>query len=55
MKKLGCVREGVRRQEVFTGGKYHDIVLFGLTKEDFISHEKAATQTGSAPGKPAPS
>ncbi len=46
MKKLGCVQEGIQRQEVYTGGRYHDIVLFGLTRENFVEHEKAAPCCG---------
>lgn len=42
MKKLGCVQEGIQRQEVYTGGRYHDIVLFGLTKDEFMASEKRA-------------
>jgi RimJ/RimL family protein N-acetyltransferase len=37
--KLGCVQEGVRRQQVYTDGKYHDTILFGLTREDFEKAE----------------
>lgn len=40
MKKLGCVQEGMQREEVYTGGRYLDIVLFGLTKADFITNER---------------
>ncbi|MEF2248051.1 GNAT family N-acetyltransferase [Paenibacillus sp. IITD108] len=37
MRKLGCVQEGIRRQVVYTNGKYLDFILFGLTKEEFIA------------------
>jgi len=40
MKKLGCVQEGLQRQEAYTGGRYHDIILFGLTKDDFVANER---------------
>ena len=40
MKKLGCVEEGVRRQVVYTEGKYWDETMFGLTREEFIETEK---------------
>lgn len=40
MKKLGCLQEGLQRQEVYTGERYHDIVLFRLTKEDFVANER---------------
>lgn len=39
MKKVGCVQEGVRRQMIYTDGKYHDEILFGLTKEEFSKRE----------------
>lgn len=39
LEKLGCVREGVRRQSVYTDGRYMDTVLYGLTREEF---EKAS-------------
>lgn len=35
MKKLGCKEEGVRREVIYTGGKYHDELLFGLTRNEF--------------------
>ena len=34
-KKLGFKEEGVRRRNVYTGGKFIDVVLFGLTREEF--------------------
>lgn len=41
MKKLGCVQEGVRRQVIYTNGKYQDLILFGLTKDEFLAHHNA--------------
>jgi RimJ/RimL family protein N-acetyltransferase len=35
LEKLGCSREGVRKQMVYTRGKYRDTILYGLTREDF--------------------
>ncbi len=35
LKKVGCQQEGIRTQMVYTDNKYHDIILFGLTKEQF--------------------
>ena len=35
LKKLGCVEEGRRRQMVYSQGRYHDEILFRLTKEEF--------------------
>jgi RimJ/RimL family protein N-acetyltransferase len=34
-KKLGFIEEGRRRREVFFNGRYHDDVLFGMTREEF--------------------
>ncbi|WP_458126689.1 GNAT family N-acetyltransferase [Paenibacillus sp. Z3-2] len=39
MRKLGCVQEGVRRQVIYTDGKYQDLILFGLTKDEFMEKE----------------
>lgn len=40
MKKLGCVQEGIRRKVIYTNGQYLDLILFGLTKNEFISKQK---------------
>lgn len=40
LKKLGCIEEGRRRQMVYTDGKYHDEILFGLTRDEFELSEK---------------
>jgi len=40
LKKLGCTREGVRRQTVYTRGQYMDEILLGLTREEFLQREK---------------
>ena len=37
-KKLGCEQEGICRQNIYVNGRYCDEVLFGLTKEDYISN-----------------
>ncbi len=39
LKKLGCVEEGVRSQMVYTEGKYHDVLLFGMTREEYERHD----------------
>lgn len=39
LKKLGCVQEGIRRQSIYTDGRYVDEILYGLTKDDFISND----------------
>lgn len=40
MRKLGCIQEGVRRKVIYTKGQYLDLILFGLTKDEFIENEK---------------
>jgi len=35
-KALGFKIEGRRRNNIYTNGKYHDEVLFGMTKEEFV-------------------
>lgn len=39
-KALGFKEEGRRRRNVFTGGQYHDEVLFGMTREEFDDIER---------------
>jgi len=39
MKKLGCIQEGVRRQILYSGGRYLDGILFGLLKDEFVANE----------------
>ena len=34
-EKLGFIREGLIRRNCFFNGKYHDDVLFGMTREEF--------------------
>ena len=36
-KKCGFVKEGALRQELYKDGKYHDIVVMGLLKEEYYS------------------
>ncbi|MNO42316.1 putative ribosomal N-acetyltransferase YdaF [compost metagenome] len=36
LKKVGCVQEGVRRKVIYTNGRYYDLILFGLTKDEFM-------------------
>lgn len=35
MEKLGCKQEGVRREVIYTEGKYKDEILYGLTRKEF--------------------
>ncbi len=34
-KKLGFVEEGRRRRQYFLDGRFHDDILFGMTREEF--------------------
>ncbi len=36
LEKCGCVKEGVRRQTWYMDGKYHDMILYGLLKDEFV-------------------
>jgi len=36
-KKLGCIQEGIRRQQIYSDGRYWGEILFGLTKDEFIN------------------
>lgn len=40
MIKLGCQQEGVRRKVIYTNGEYKDLILFGLTKDEFVEQQK---------------
>jgi RimJ/RimL family protein N-acetyltransferase len=40
-ERLGLVLEGRLRREVYTAGRYHDILLFGLTAEEFAARHGA--------------
>jgi RimJ/RimL family protein N-acetyltransferase len=37
-RRLGFVEEGRIRRSLFTGGQYHDEILFGMTAEEFPMH-----------------
>ncbi len=37
-KRLGFVQEGCLRRALYTGGEYHDKLVFGITKEEFAYH-----------------
>ena len=36
-RNFGFVEEGVQRQQAFVGGRYHDVVLLGLLREEYES------------------
>ncbi|WP_088488535.1 GNAT family N-acetyltransferase [Saccharibacillus sp. O23] len=40
MEKLGCVREGVRRQVAYIDGEFMDFILYGMTKDEFVAAQK---------------
>jgi len=39
-EKVGFVREGVRRQALLRGTRYHDILVMGITREEFAARER---------------
>ncbi|MBP2018494.1 RimJ/RimL family protein N-acetyltransferase [Symbiobacterium terraclitae] len=50
-EKAGFVHEGVRRQALRRGSRYYDIVVMGITREEFFARERergAAVQGQSA-------
>jgi len=40
LKKLGCTQEGRISSMIFTNGAYRDILVFGLTKDEFVAHRE---------------
>jgi len=40
-EKVGFKREGRRREQIFKNGKYHDDIVFGLLRRDWIKKNKA--------------
>ena len=38
LESLGAQKEGVRRQVIYSGGKYIDEILYGMTKEEYEQH-----------------
>jgi RimJ/RimL family protein N-acetyltransferase len=48
LEKLGCVREGVRREVVFANGRYLDEILYGMTEAEFRrTLERGADEAGN--------
>ena len=39
MESLGCKQEGRSREEVYMNGKYHDRILYGLIKDEYIEND----------------
>lgn len=38
MEKLGCKREGLKREAIFKSGKYHNVVTLGILEPDYIKY-----------------
>jgi len=36
--RCGFVKEGVRRSHIFRHGRWHDVVLFGLHRQEWLAH-----------------
>lgn len=36
-RTLGCMQEGVARQDIYKNGKYNDAYLYGLLREEFVA------------------
>lgn len=47
-RTLGFQLEGVRRNEVFKNGSYHDVYLFGLLDHEYYAH-RATNKAAAAP------
>lgn len=47
-KQFGFTHEGTRRQEKLREGKRHDVVLLGMTREEWARHEPHVEQTHSS-------
>ncbi|MFZ5816598.1 MAG: GNAT family N-acetyltransferase [Bacillota bacterium] len=39
-EKVGFVREGVRRQALLRGSRWYDILVMGITREEFAARER---------------
>ena len=35
MEKVGCKREGLKREEIFKNGEYHNVVTLGILEQDY--------------------
>lgn len=45
--RLGCQQEGRIRRHIYTQGKHHDELIFGLTREEFDTLESTLDRVGS--------
>jgi len=43
LKKLGCVQEGIRSQQIFTNGRYWDEVFYGITRDEYNAKFRKTT------------
>lgn len=50
-EKVGFVHEGVRRQALRRGGRYFDILVMGITREEFFARERE--RAAAVQGQPA--
>jgi RimJ/RimL family protein N-acetyltransferase len=50
-EKVGFVREGVRRQALVRWGKYHDVLVMGVLREEFATKEAAREVASTAPSR----
>lgn len=39
-EKVGFIREGVRRQALVRGGRFFDILIMGITREEFAARDR---------------
>ncbi len=51
-KKLGCVEEGIRKQMYYHEGRYFDLWLFGLTRDEFVENERKLSAPSRSPNLP---
>lgn len=47
-QKAGFVQEGVMRQAVFKNGKFHDVIMLGITKDDYYAKVAETNYWGDA-------
>jgi RimJ/RimL family protein N-acetyltransferase len=46
-EKVGFVREGVRRKALVRGHRFHDILVMGILRDEFIARESQAAITSA--------
>jgi len=40
MEKVGCKREGLKRETVFKNGEYHNVIVLGILEKDYLEKIK---------------